>query len=55
MEDDYDFEEEELEEFDSFEEDPFDVWRDNHMDEWEKILGRKNEEDKNEKKGQLLQ
>jgi len=24
----------------SYEEDPFDAWRDEHTDEWERILGR---------------
>ena len=32
--------EEETIDVESFEPEPFDVWRDNHPDEWERILGR---------------
>lgn len=39
--DEEDIESEEIEEtVESFEPDPFDIWRDNHPDEWERILGR---------------
>ena len=39
MEDDFELEQE-TDEPDNFELDPFDVWRDNHPEEWERILGR---------------
>lgn len=39
--DEEDIESEEIEEtVEIFEPDPFDIWRDNHPDEWEKILDR---------------
>ena len=39
MDEDIELEEESIEPA-NFEDDPFDAWRDEHPDEWEKMLGR---------------
>ena len=50
MDEDIELEEESVDLYEDYAEDTFDAWRDNHPDEWERILGRKDGQESELKK-----